>query len=113
MGKIGVDQLSEGMIVDDPVSDFHGTILMQKGTAITPNGIKILKTWGVLEVSIDDASAKEHSVSQQPDIDPRFVQEAKNEVQMLFQHANQNNVFAKELMRLATIRIAEARSERR
>ena len=58
MGKIGVNQLSEGMIVDDPVSDFHGTILMQKGTAITPNGIKILKTWGVLEVSIDEASEK-------------------------------------------------------
>ncbi len=113
MGKIGVDQLSEGMIVDDPVSDFHGTILMQKGTAITRNGIRVLKTWGVLEVSIDDASVKEYSISQEPQIDHRFVQEAMNEVQMLFQHANQNNLFAMELMRLATIRIAEARSERR
>ena len=111
MGKIGVDQLSEGMIVDDPVSDLRGTILMQKGTAITRTGIKILKMWGVLEVSVDDASAHEHNVPL-PQIDPRSLEEAQNEVHTLFQHTNPDNIFVKELMRLATNRIAETRSER-
>lgn len=112
MGKIGVDRLNEGMIVDDPVSDLHGTILMQKGTVITPKGIKVLKMWGVLEVSIDDASAAEHRVSLEQLIDPCFEEEARHEVEMLFQHVHRSNVFVKELMRLATNRIAKSKSER-
>lgn len=112
MKKISVDQLNEGMIVDDSVSDLHGTILMQKGTAITQNGIKILKMWGVLEVCIDDASAEEHPLSLGLLIDPRFQEEAKRDVDVLFQHVNRSNMFVKEMMRLAIDRITKSRSDR-
>jgi F0F1-type ATP synthase epsilon subunit len=112
MGRIGVDQLNEGMIVDDPVCDFHGTVLMQKGTVITPKGIKILKMWGVLEVSVDDVSAVEHRASPERLVDPSFEEEAKREVDSLFQHVQHSNVFVKELMRFATNRIIKSRLER-
>ena len=112
MAKIGVDQLNEGMIVDEPVNDLHGTILMQKGAVITPKGIKVLKMWGVLQVSIDDASAAEHLVSLEQLLDPRIEKEAEREVDALFQHVDRTNLFMKELIRLATDRIAKSMSER-
>jgi hypothetical protein len=109
--KIGVNELCEGMIVEETVSDVRGTILLQKGTAITQSGIKILKTWGVLEVSIDESSAAEHRVSPALHLDPILVKAVSNETSILFQHADQSNIFVKELMRLATHRIAQSRSE--
>ncbi|HTX18090.1 MAG TPA: hypothetical protein VMG34_05450 [Bacteroidota bacterium] len=112
MARIALDRLAAGMIVDDAVTDLHGTILMQKGSVITQNGIKILRMWGISEVSIDSESAAEHSVSPEPSVDPRFVEEAHREVGVLFQHANHGSAFTQELMRLATLRIAKAKSER-
>ena len=112
MARIALDRLAAGMIVDDAVTDIHGTILMQKGTVISQNGIKILKMWGISEVSVDAASAAEHSVSPEPSVDPRFLEEAHREVGLLFQHANTNSAFTQELMRLATFRIAKTKAER-
>jgi hypothetical protein len=112
VAKIGIDQLSEGMIVEESVGDFHGTILMQKGTAITRNGIKILKMWGVIEVSINDESAINHQRTQEHLIDPSFLEEAKSHVTKLFQHTNQKNLFVIELQRLTVNRIAKARAEK-
>ena len=112
MSKLAVDQLGEGMVVDDTVTDLHGTVLLPKGTVITHHGIKLLKMWGILEVSVDEASAAEHPATSEPAIDPRFVEEAKVDIAMLFQHTDRDNVFVKELMRLATHRIARTRSGR-
>jgi hypothetical protein len=112
VAKIGIDKLNEGMIVDEPVNDLHGTILMQKGTVITPTGIKVLKMWGVLHVSIDDTSAAEHLMAPEQRIDPYIEKEAKREVDALFQQVDRSNFFIKELMCLATARIAKTMSER-
>lgn len=112
MSKIAVDQLSEGMVVEDTVTDLHGTILLNKGAIISRNGITLLKMWGVLEVSIDDESAEEHPLSSGPLMDPRFVEEAQHDVAVLFQHTDRENLFVRELVRLAINRIAKSRSER-
>lgn len=111
MGKIAINQLCEGMIVEDTVSDLRGTILLQKGTVVSQNGIKILRTWGILEISIDEKSAAEHSSSLETHINPQVMLETASNVKTLFQHADGNNVFVKELMRLATNRIAKSKTE--
>jgi len=111
LAKIGINQLCEGMIVEDTVTDLRGTILLQKGTVITHNGIKILKTWGILEISIDEQSAAVHSISQESHVDARIMMEAAAKAETLFQHADRNNIFVKELIRLATNRIAMSWTE--
>lgn len=111
MAKIGINELCEGMIVDETVSDVRGTILLQKGTTITQGGIRILKTWGVLEINIDEASAAEHRVSHSAQLDPDSLKKASVETAILFQYADRNNAFVNELMRLATHRIAQSRAE--
>ena len=112
MSKLGINQLCEGMIVDEAVSDLRGTILLQKGTAITLSGIKILKTWGVFEISVEEASAAEHNVSTETQLDARTAAEAAAKAARLFQHVDQSDRCAKELMRLTICRIAQSRPER-
>jgi len=113
MSKIAVDQLSEGMVVEETVTDLHGTILLQKGAIISRNGITLMKMWGVMEVSIDDESAEEHPLNSSALLDPRFVEEAKHDVAVLFQHTDRENLFVRELVRLATNRIARSKAERK
>ncbi|HTY11173.1 MAG TPA: hypothetical protein VMF88_08870 [Bacteroidota bacterium] len=111
MGKISLDKLSEGMIIDEAVSDLHGTMLLQKGTAVTQSGIKILKTWGITEVSVDEASTKQCEGTTEPQTPPRFIEEATAEAAVLFRYVNEANAFSKELKRIAISRIAGAKSK--
>jgi len=111
MGKISLDKLSEGMIIDEAVSDLHGTMLLQKGTAVTQSGIKILKTWGITEVSVDEASTKQCEGTTEPQTAPRFIEEATAEATVLFRYVNEANAFSKELKRIAISRIAGAKSK--
>jgi len=112
MSKIAIDQLNEGMVVEDTVTDLHGTILLQKGVIISLRSVKLLKMWGILEVSINDASAAEHPLASDPRLDPRIAEEARIEVAAIFQHTDRENLFVKELARLATNRITKRKSER-
>ena len=111
MGKISLDRLSEGMVIDEAVSDLHGTMLMQKGTVVTQSGIKILRTWGIIEVSIDEASTKQCETSPEPQLAPRVIDEATAEATTLFRYVSEENAFSKELKRIAVNRIAAAKSK--
>ena len=76
---------------------------LQKGTTITQGGIRILKTWGVLEINIDEASAAEHRVSHSAQLDPDSLKKASVETAILFQYADRNNAFVNETHGAATI----------
>ena len=111
MGKIDIEHLTEGMILEDSVKDLHGRVLMKEGSPITEKSIKILKMWGVVEVTVVNPAVGGEDVPATNSIDPKFLELAESEAAVLFRHVSRKDPFVEELHRLATLRIAKLRSK--
>ena len=69
MSYIAVDNLKHGMIVEQDVRDINNRLLLSKGQEITEKHLRVLKIWGVAEVSVV-ATADPQPVEDKPtDID--------------------------------------------
>jgi hypothetical protein len=49
---IGIDDLKPGMILELPVKNRQGVLLLEAGARITKKNIRIFKSWGVTGVTI-------------------------------------------------------------
>ncbi len=75
MGKIvSVDDLEDGMILEETVSNNFGQVLIASGAEMNANKIKALKTWGVSTVVVE--SAEETAI----DYDDETVEKARNRI---------------------------------
>ena len=52
MIKLGIEDLKPGMILDQPVRNRQGVLLLEAGAKITQKNIRIFKSWGVSEIII-------------------------------------------------------------
>lgn len=56
MGKIvSVDDLEDGMILEENVSNNFGQVLIGAGAELNANKIKALKTWGISTVIVESS----------------------------------------------------------
>ena len=54
MGRsVSIDKIVEGMILSSPQVYRFGQVLLPKGTTITSNHLRLLKTWGIERVSVE------------------------------------------------------------
>ena len=100
------DQLKPGMVVKRDVVAFSGEVLLYSGNTLKENDIKSVKSWGVVDVVIDDTEAAETTHTgkpQVPDIDPELMKEMKELTRELFRFSNTDHPFVVELMRLNTL----------
>ncbi len=52
MDNLSIDDLRPGMIVAERVSDPSGRILLEGHTPITPEVIRVLRSWGIQHIPI-------------------------------------------------------------
>jgi hypothetical protein len=52
MINLKIDDLKPGMILDQPVRNRQGVLLLEAGARITPKNIRIFKSWGVTEIAV-------------------------------------------------------------
>ncbi|MEJ2163886.1 MAG: hypothetical protein P8X90_00055 [Desulfobacterales bacterium] len=52
MINLKIDDLKPGMILDKPVRNRQGVLLLEAGARITTKNIRIFKSWGVQEVAV-------------------------------------------------------------
>ena len=52
MIHVDIEDLEPGMILERPVRNSQGVLLLQAGTRITKKSIRIFKSWGVTGVTI-------------------------------------------------------------
>ncbi len=109
MGKLDIEHLAEGMVLEDPVKDLHGRILMKEGSVMTEKTIRILKMWGVVEVTVVNPGAGGQEAQMPVSVDPEILRLAETETKALFRHVSGQDPFVEELFRLASLRIAKAR----
>ena len=52
MINLTIDEIKPGMILAQPVRNPQGVLLLEAGARISKKNIRILKSWGILEISI-------------------------------------------------------------
>jgi hypothetical protein len=58
MIDVGLEDLKPGMILERPVKNHQGILLLEAGARISKKNIRIIKSWGVTEVSIKGEVAR-------------------------------------------------------
>ena len=56
MVRLKIDELKPGMILAEPVHNQSGALLLEKDTSLTKRRIWMLKTWGIVNVSVGGKS---------------------------------------------------------
>ena len=94
------------MILAADVKDRSGRALLSAGGEITEKVLRIFKMWGVTEADIQGVDKADIEAKTVASINPETLLGAETQVGVLFQLCNHDDPVIKELMRLATIRIA-------
>jgi|WetSurMetagenome_2_1015567.scaffolds.fasta_scaffold666176_2 hypothetical protein len=104
MGKISIENILPGMLLEADVLDMNGNVLIGKGCELTERHLKILKMWGVLEADIAGVDREEMLAQEMAQLDPELLHSAEARMTDLFHHTDLTHPAIKELFRLATRR---------
>jgi hypothetical protein len=58
MIRVGIEELKPGMILERPVKNHQGILLLEAGAKITKKNIRIFKSWGVDEITVKGAATR-------------------------------------------------------
>ena len=101
------------MILAQDVRDRSGRILLSAGAEIAEKHIRIFQSWGVTELGVRDAAdLTPVSWPSVDEIDPRRLENAKEEAQRLFCNTDLRVPFMQELFNLVVNRLALSESRR-
>ena len=78
MKHVGIEDLKPGAILEQPVKNHQGVLLLEAGARITKKNIRIFKSWGVTEVTVKGQVPRETDSAGQPE--PRI--NASEEMQL-------------------------------
>lgn len=103
MGNVAVNELKRDMILADDVRDINSRFLLSKGKKLKPNHIRVLKIWGITEVSIEGKSIEgKGSVDvEKTDIDPELVAKIHDNTKHIFRKTDLNHPAMAEIFRLS------------
>ena len=101
MGIVAVNEIIEGMILSEDVIDVSSRLLFPKGEILRPEHKRILKIWGVYEVSIEGNYGREEFPEYVPD--PEFIDKVKENTKYAFKYVDLENPAIKEIFRLSVL----------
>ena len=68
MIRVGIEDLKPGMILERPVNNHQGVLLLEAGAKVTKKNIRIFKSWGVTEVSVKGEMSRATDSAGQPEL---------------------------------------------
>jgi len=98
MGILSIKEVKPGMKVAQPVDNYQGQLILPSGTVLSEKHIKLLKTWGVVELNIDGVECRK--VDRLALLNDENRQIAEKEIALLFPFENLDE-FNMELKRVA------------
>jgi hypothetical protein len=63
---VGIEDLKPGMILEYPVKNNQGVLLLESGARITKKSIRIFKSWGVSEITVKGQVTQSTDTDGQP-----------------------------------------------
>jgi hypothetical protein len=67
MIRVGIEELKPGMILERPVKNHQGILLLEAGAKITKKNIRIFKSWGVDEITVKGEVTRADDTPGQPE----------------------------------------------
>ena len=67
MIRVGIEDLKSGMILEQPVRNHQGVLLLEAGSKITKKNIRIFKSWGVDEINVKGEATRAGDTPGQPE----------------------------------------------
>lgn len=107
MPNVAVDQLKLGAILNSDVKDLSGRLLLKTGTAIDEKHLKIFRSWGIVEVDVDEdlPGDEQTDTSLWKGLDEEGQAMVEQESARHFVHADRDHPVFVELMTLARERL--------
>lgn len=97
MPLIDVDQILPGMVLSKNVNDTSGRLLLQAHTTLNEKHIRILRTWGVYQISVVGA---EQAQASEAATRPTIVS-IQQTIDQLFSSANREHPAMQAIYQLA------------
>lgn len=109
MQRISTETLQPGMVLGTDVKDLSGRMLLTAGTEIDERHLKILRTWGVAGVEVENDDEID---IQQSDIDfdalaPEVIEAIENEVKSRFAGVDTSHPVMTALIDMVKIDLAK------
>ena len=101
MGYIAVENLEQGMVLDEDIHDINTRLLLSKGQKIAQKHIRILKIWGVMGVSV--VGRPKNKAAETPAMDDENVERVKDAINLVFQNADLNHSVLREIYKTSLI----------
>ena len=102
MGRISIDNLQPGMILDEDALA-GGNTLLTAGSTLSAKHIDILRSWGVMDVDIKGITNTEIGAGEMEQFDIEQVTTFENQLRPLFALNDEKNPFISELLRISTL----------
>lgn len=109
---IRAKDLTPDMVLAADLHTPQGRLLLTKGTRLTPDHLRVIKTWGVAEAAIEGLSEKAMENRLSAQCDPEILAMSQRLAERFFLEANQDHEAVKELMHLFVARSARQSPER-
>ncbi|MCW8826285.1 MAG: hypothetical protein OQK78_07660 [Gammaproteobacteria bacterium] len=86
MAIIPTDKLQAGMVLAADVQDLNGRMLLKLGTIVEEKHLKVLRTWGVMSVDIENNEDIEDSLPKKEigDLSPEIIKAIDCEIEKRF-----------------------------
>ena len=98
MPILNSDELKPGMILAKPVRNFQEVLLLNEGTELSEKNIRMLKTWGVVEIWVEgDGDEDECS---EVELDSKVKESIERELKEKFSEVLEDEIMV-EIMRVA------------
>ncbi|MCK5706744.1 MAG: hypothetical protein KAI43_03750 [Candidatus Aureabacteria bacterium] len=99
MAKINLNDLTPGMVLEAPVYNKNGGLLLKDGMSLTEKHIKIFKTWGVTEAEIKGIDKDKIEEDAYAFLSEEEIQEIESRALKRFPDLSENPVMA-EIFRI-------------
>lgn len=103
MTKIMVDEATPGMVLDEPVKNANGSVLIPADVALSEKHVRALKMWGIVSLSVRSENGGDEN-----SVDPLELEDAKRQIQSRFVLANLDNPAMAEIYKQVAIRHARS-----
>ena len=97
------NQLKPGMVLSKDVINLSGILLLKSGNSLKIRDIKNFKAWGISETFVQESLSEGTFQEDEPQVDPKLLEEAEEESAVLFRHCNSGHPIVREMKRLCTL----------
>jgi hypothetical protein len=100
MPELTIDKLKPGMVLARNAVHVNGRVLLEAGSNLAPNHLRMLKAWGVYSVHIETGGVAPVAADDHPEPDdPDRYRAAYESVAPRFRHADLSHPVIAELFR--------------